>query len=108
MSRETRIRTFTISASGTQSESIHTGGAAFASLEVPAAITGATFTIEGRHATDGTWRAITASDGTAVTITLAASKLVRFPDAAFPAQQLRIVSDQTEAAERTFTIYLQD
>ena len=106
--RETRVVTFTIAASGTQSGAINTGGGAFGSLEVPSAITGATFTVEGRHETDGTWLAITDSDGAAVTITLAASKLVRFPDAAFPCQQLRIVSDQTEASERSFKLYLQD
>ena len=108
MARQQRNRSVTIAASGTQSAAINAAGMAFGSIEVPAAISGSTYSIEARPDESGTWKGITDSQGNAVTVALTASKLVRLPDTAFPCKQMRLVSDTTEAAERIFTVYLEE
>lgn len=110
MDRNIQSSVVTIAASGTQSEAIPVKRMAFGTLETPSAISGNTYTIEGRFSTSGdssTWKPITDSSGNALTMTLTANKIVRIPDAAFPCDEIRLVSDTTEAAERSFVAYLE-
>jgi hypothetical protein len=91
--------------SSTNSNAMKVDGQAFGAIEFPAAMTGATMSIEGRDGADAAWLPILSSVGTAQTIAFVASSIVRLPDVVFACRELRLVSDGTEAAERTLYLH---
>ena len=97
--------TITISSGQTASSSFTAREFAFGSIEAPSTLTGTTFHIE--VSLDGT-NFVDAYDqsGNQITFTPTVSTAHRIPNDAFPAIEMRIVSDSAEGADRTFKVLL--
>lgn len=76
------------------------------SIQVPAAITGASYTLEVSN--DGsTWDALKVAAGTAVSsVNWAADDILPLPSSVFDCLYARIVSAGAEGAARTFKVFL--
>ncbi len=76
------------------------------SIQVPAAITGTSYTLEVSN--DGlTWDGLKVAAGTAVAaVNWAADDILPLPASVFDCQYARIVSQANEAAARTFKVFL--
>lgn len=76
------------------------------SIQVPAAITGTSYTLEVSN--DGsTWDGLKVAAGTAVSaVNWAADDVLPLPSSVFDAKWARIVSQASEAAARTFKVML--
>ena len=101
---------FTIASAATTSEAIDMRGVTHARLWKPATMTGNAITFTGASTSGGTHVALDDETGTALALdptSTSAAECFRLPDAIFPLAELKIVSDETEGAERTFTIVLQ-
>ena len=97
--------TITIASGQTASEAFTVREFAWGRLEAPATLTGTTFHVE--VSLDGT-NFVDAYDdlGNQCTFTPLVSTAPRIPDGAFPAVEMRIVSDSAEGADRTFKVLL--
>lgn len=96
----------TIETSTTKSAAFPIGEFNKGSLQVPAAITGANFTLEVSN--DGTnYNALQVIAGTAVAaVPMAANEACPLPSEAFNYKFAKIVSDAAEEANRTFKVFL--
>lgn len=81
---------------------------AFGTVHYPAALTGATLAIEGKCGADDDWAPILDSAGDPLTLTFTADSIQRLPDEAFGVNRIRLVSDDTEVAARTFYFHVQE
>ena len=111
MERKAETRTVTIASGDTESAVIDTTGYMFGSFQLPAAFTGSGVTIHGAMSADGTFKSVPAYDtnaaGTAYgVITAGADDLRFFPAEISAVPFIKIVSNGTEAADRTITIHL--
>lgn len=98
MARYTSVaKNIKIANGDTKSSAIILDQLAFAMLQMPAAITGTAYTLEGSLDDDDDWQVLV---GLAITHTN--NGLIRIPDAAFGCFKIRLVSDATEGAERVF------
>ena len=95
-----------IAISGTTSESVSIGDYGSGSVQLPAALTGTTLTIQTSN--DGTtWATCRDIAGAAkAAITFAASITVPLHAEAFASKFLRLLSNGTEAAARSFIFHL--
>ncbi len=98
--------TFDIPISTSNGESFFTGPYAWGRITFPATLTGVVFTMQTSE--DNTNWVNAYDGGTIQTITPLVDTAVseRIPDGAWPAEYMRMVSDDTEAAARTFTLHL--
>ena len=98
------VKQLTIAASATTSSVADVRDAEYFAFEMPAAFTGATFTIQGSRSRAGTFKTVTASDGTDLSITATDGDLITLSAdqnaQLAPLQFLRIVSASSEAAAR--------
>ena len=86
----------------TVSDVIPIGEFSTGSVQAPAAITGSSFQVEVGIDVRGVFVAV----GNA--LTLSADELVALPSEAFIGSRMRLVSDATELATRTFSIFLKE
>ena len=107
MERDGETGSVTIAAGATTSGAINTEGFAFGKIFISGTLTGTTFTWQAYDEVSESWVACYEKDGTtAITADYVTSRAVRMPDLAFPAKQLRILSDSTESNEITFAYFL--
>ena len=97
--------TITIPSGQTASEPFATQSYAWGRLTIPADLTGTVFRVQTSH--DGK-NFVDAYDdaGVPMTFTPTGGTSHRIPDGAFPAAQMRIVSDSAEEAARSFDLQL--
>lgn len=95
-----------IASAGTQSNAIAIADRAFGSVQFPAAMTGASVTLEGQIGESTTWGQLLDSTGTQLAITVSANNIRRIPTEAFGCSRIRFVSASAEAAERTILVHL--
>ena len=103
--RITKEVAVTIADSASNSSGLAIDDCAYGMLEMPAAMTGSTLTVQGKTAS-GSFMNVVDSSGNTQTITFVASSMARIPDAAFGAREIRFVSSGTEDAERSFVAVL--
>lgn len=113
MSRAFAHGSFTIESGQTASGSFAISGMPFGSLQQPAAFTGTKFSFECELANGAGWKPILYPkghplEGDPVEMTFEANAVQRIPDEVFPAIKLRVVSDATEGADRTFFYHVQE
>lgn len=96
-------RSATIAASGTTSGEVDISHFCLVGIDMPSGWDAADITFTASHASGGTFDPVTDGDGTAVTITVAASKyidLTKTGEQICGADFIKIVSSQTQTAER--------
>lgn len=99
--------TVTIASSGTTSGAIDLGEWLIAGIITPSALTGTAFTFTASDTEDGTYNACHDSSGTAISVTVAASRHVLIEPQTFAgARWLKIVSGSAEGAARNITVVL--
>lgn len=97
--------TVKIAANSTTSGPIPTGEFTFMQMYCPQLV-GTALTAEARYSPTDDWETIYDTDGaTDLAIPVAEGKKYRFPDVAFPAYEMRLVSNATETSEVTFKFY---
>ena len=102
MSRITREEVFTIPSGSDTSNEVDLKGGVFLMLDFPATLTGTTFTPQIKVNGASSFKDVfNSADDTQITFDKVAG-CKRLSDGLFPSGKLRIVSDQTEAAERVF------
>lgn len=98
------LKKLVIASGETESSAVDVRDAEYFAFEMPATFTGATFAIQGARKLDGTFKTVTNSGGTDLSITATDGDLITLSDAEnaqlAPLQFLRIVSASAEAAER--------
>jgi hypothetical protein len=106
-----RTRTFTIASGQTTSGEVDLGEGApvGAAVETPSALTGAHLAVHAAPAGGGTFKPMYA-DSAAVSLAIGTSRVVAFGgaelDALSAARYVKFVSDASEGAARSFTLYL--
>jgi expansin (peptidoglycan-binding protein) len=96
----------TIAASGDTTGALNVASRALGTIQIPAAMTGATLNIEGQSGVSETWVAVRDSAGTQLSVPATVSSIFRIPDGAFGCNVIRFVSSGTEAAARTLYVQL--
>lgn len=98
--------TATIASSGTTSGVIDLGGATLCGIIVPAAMTGSAISLQMSNDDTGTFVAVQDGAGSDLSLAIAASKYVPFSNLTLMAglRFIKLVSNSTEAAERTITL----
>lgn len=100
-------QTVTIDESATTSDALSLSRLTLVGLITPAALTGASITFKAASSADGTYRTLTDSDGNALTVAVSADKHIALDPSAFIAcDNIQLVSNQTEVAERVVTLVL--
>ncbi len=100
-------QTITISASAASSQTLSLSRLTLVGLITPAAMTGTSITFNAASSEDGTYRNLVDSDGNALTVAIAADRhIVLDPSAFIACDNIQLVSNQTEAAERELTLVL--
>jgi hypothetical protein len=96
------ITTVTIANGAVESSSIDIQGGTLVGLELPATITGATFSFQ--HTLDGgsTWKQIVKTDGTVYSITATDDKYIQIPASDLAGVSvIRLISASAEGGART-------
>lgn len=101
-----QVETVVIAADAATSDAFRVGEFNRGSIQVPEAITGTSYTLEVSN--DGaTWDGLKVAAGTAVAaVNWAADDVLPLPSSVFDCKWARIVSQATEAAERSFSVML--
>lgn len=98
------VKRLAIASGGTTSNGVDVRDAEYYAFEMPSAFTGATFTIQGARNRDGTFKTVTDSSGSDLSITATDGDLITLTSdqnaQLAPLQFLRIVSAGAEAADR--------
>lgn len=106
----TATKKVTIAESGTKSEAIDTRAHSLTGVELPAALTSTAMTFEASHDPEGTFVAVNDDAGNAVSLVVAASKVVtpasEDRDALYGLPFLKIVMGTAEDADREIVLYL--
>ena len=103
----TSSTTVTIASSGTTSQAVDVGEWLIAGIVTPAALTGIAMTFTGALTEGGTYRPLRDSSGTAISVTVAASRHILVEPQTFAgARWLKLVSGTAEGAARTITLVL--
>lgn len=106
---DTFTKTATIAAGGTTSDTVDLEGYTLAAVYMPAAFTGTALAVQAAPSRGGAFLPVHKDDGTAVSITAAASRVVGIDLAAGTLAALRyvqLVSNAAEAGERALTLLL--
>jgi hypothetical protein len=98
----------TVPNGGTNTSIVDARGHILVAVSTPAVLTSTTATVQVSLDEGATWLAATDSDGSPITLTLAASRYVAVPVASLPAVNgyLRLVLGSAEAAARTLHLHL--
>jgi len=107
----TRVKKCTIAIGGTVSTEVNLEGATEGiAIELPAAFTGIALTFQAARAAGGTYQGVYDDAGAALSITVAAGRIVAITGAKLDALRgisfLKLVSGGAEAAERTIYLLL--
>lgn len=99
-----RLGTVTIANGQTVSNSVDLGEGALVGIQMPAAFTGVALTLQASH-NDSTYVQVTSKDGTAYTITVAASKYITLPPADLAGlRYVKLVSGAAEGGARDIVV----
>lgn len=101
------IRTATIANGDTISGAVQCSGMMLAAIQLPSAMTGTSLTFEAETPEGGGFDAVYDSEGTLVSYTIAASRVVVPAGAAVlisGVDRIRVVSNASEGAERTIQL----
>lgn len=101
LSRSDSVTTVTIANGGTTSAAIEARAYAIYGLIFPAALTSTAMTFTVAEKVDGTYTALYDSTGTAVSVTVAASRAFDLPSALASWPYFKIVLGSAEGAART-------
>jgi hypothetical protein len=98
------VKRLAIASGATTSNAVDVRDAEYYAFEMPATFTGATFTVQGARGLDGTFKTVTDSAGTDLSITATDGDLITLSAAQnaqlAPLHFLRIVSAGAEGADR--------
>jgi hypothetical protein len=104
------INKVSIASGATKSDAVDIRGYAITAIEMPSAFTGTAITLEAARAREGTYKQVTDDGGTAVSLTVAASKVVALAAADSASLRglpfIKLVSGSAEAAAREVWLYL--
>lgn len=104
------INAVSIASGGTKSDAVDIRGYAITALEMPAALTGVAVTFEAARTLDGTYKPVTDDAGNAVSLVVAANKVVALAAADSVSLRglpfIKVVSGSAEAAEREIWLYM--
>ena|SRR5882724_101871 len=104
MSTTNPAATITIASGQTVSNAIDLGEMCLCGIQTPSALTSTAFTFQG-SSDNSTFCAMTTQDGTAISVTVAASKLIMLPPANFAGvRYLKVVAGSAEGADRNIIL----
>jgi len=103
-------KTATIASGQTTSGAVCIGRRILAAIQTPAALTGSALAIHASTTESGTYAPVYDSDGVAVSVAAAASRFIGLSqgeaDATYGALWVKLVSNASEGADRSFTLSL--
>ena len=106
--KRVRIITFQILNGQTTSSEIDISNLSVYGISTPAALTGTTITFSAAAGRNGTFQTVYGDDGTAISITVAASRYVALNNkhiALRGVQFLKVISGSSEGADRTLYLH---